>query len=335
MLKIALIGYGYWGKNLARNFNNLPTCNFFALAEVDENKRASFAAAYPKAKVFSDAKEVLADSEIDAVVIATPVDSHYSLAKAALEAGKNVLVEKPMTDSHVKAMELQKIAEEKGLVLMVDHTFLYTGAVRYLKEKVDAGDYGNITYVDSMRINLGLFQHDVNVLWDLAPHDISIVHYLVNKRPISLTAIGISHTNNNIENIAYLTLKYEGNLMVHFNCSWVSPVKLRQMIIGGDKKMILFNDMEPTEKLKVYDTGFKVRSDQEKNIFNADYRVGDIYVPKVPATEALLLMAEDFVNSINNGNSPDSNAALGVHVVEILEKAELSIKNNGKEILLD
>jgi predicted dehydrogenase len=275
---------------------------------------------------------VLNDDSIDAIVIATPVDSHYPLAKLALEHNKHVLVEKPLTDNYAQALELVDMAKERGKLLMVDHTFLYTGAVRYLKKYAESGDLGNIHYIDSTRINLGLFQHDVNVLWDLAPHDISICHYLINRRPESVQATGISHTFNGIENIAYLTLKFENNILAHFNCSWVSPVKMRTMLIGGDKKMIVFNDMEPTEKIKVYDTGFKVHGDEDKNEFIADYRMGDILVPKIDYTEALSLMAQDFVDSIEQDREPVSNAELGLAVVEILDAAQRSISSNGAEI---
>jgi predicted dehydrogenase len=334
MKNIAVVGYGYWGKNLVSNFINLGSCNLKYVYDKNEQASKTCSVNYPNIDITKDFKEIL-QSDVDGLVIATPVDTHYELAKKALLAGKHVLVEKPMTDSYITSRELQELAIKRKLVLMVDHTFLYTGAVRYLKKHHDQGEFGKINYIDSTRINLGLFQHDVNVLWDLAPHDISIVSYLIDKRPISLQATGISHTDNGIENIAFLTLKYDDKLIVHFNCSWVSPVKMRQMLLGGDKKMVVYNDMEPTEKIKIYDTGFKVRSDKEKKMFIADYRVGDIFVPKVPMTEALSLMAEDFISAINDESTPKSHAQLGVDVVEILEKAELSIKNNGKEISLN
>lgn len=334
MINVAIIGYGYWGKNLVRNFNALDICEVTYVCEKDATKAQKCIKLYPKINVVSDYNILMRDNTLQAIVIATPVDSHYQLAKAALKNGKHVLVEKPLTSSFAEANELMELANSLKLLIMVDHTFLYTGAVRYLKEQAVSGVFGNINYVDSTRINLGLFQHDVNVLWDLAPHDISICNWLINKKPISVQATGISHTDNNIENIAFLTLKYEYNTIAHFNCSWVSPVKIRQMLIGGDKKMVAYNDMEPTEKIKVYDTGFKVRSDEEKQLFNADYRVGDIQVPKIPTTEALLFMAKDFINCIIRGKKPDSDIESGVKVVEILEKAEYSIKNKGIEITL-
>ncbi|MEP1781817.1 Gfo/Idh/MocA family oxidoreductase [Reichenbachiella sp.] len=333
-VKLAIIGYGYWGKNLVRNFNNLENCTVKYVCEREEKSAKKCSNLYPGIKVVSEYEEVLSDPEIDAVVIATSINTHYDLSKKALENDKHVLVEKPMTDSFEKAKELKRMADKLSKVLMVDHTFLYTGAVSYLKKKIDEGEYGQINYIDSTRVNLGLFQQDLNVLWDLAPHDISICFYLMNALPLTVQATGISHTENNIENIAYLTLKYDNDTIVHFNCSWVSPVKIRQMLIGGSKKMVVFNDMEPTEKIKIYDTGFRVRSDQEKDEFTADYRVGDIFVPKVGTTEALSAMAQDFIAAIVEGKEPDSNADIGMQVVRILDAAEKSLKNNGQEIAL-
>jgi len=217
---------------------------------------------------------------------------------------------------------------------MVDHTFLYTGAVQKMKNLIKDGGIGKLQYLDSTRINLGLFQPDVNVLWDLAPHDISVLNFLNNETPLSINATGISHTQNNIENIAYMTVNYPSGFIAHFNCSWSSPVKIRMMLIGGDKKMIVYNDMEPTEKVKIYETGYNVRNDEEKRNIMVDYRVGDIYVPKVATNEALSLMSADFVNSIRNKKQPLADAQIALNVVKILEAAELSIKNKGKEIKL-
>jgi predicted dehydrogenase len=267
-------------------------------------------------------------------VIATPVFSHYPLAKMALENGKHVLIEKPMTSNSNHALELIEIALKKQRILMVDHTFLYTGAVKKMKEIVASGVLGKLDYLDSTRINLGLFQADINVLWDLAPHDISILNYLLDERPISVNATGISHTNNGIENIAYLTLNYNSGFIAHFNCSWSSPVKIRMMLIGGTQKMCMFNDIEPTEKVKIYDTGYSHKTDEEKRKVLVDYRAGDIYIPKVNTTEALSLMAKDFINAIKFNNTPISNSQIGLDVVKVLEAADKSIKNNGKEVKL-
>jgi len=239
-----------------------------------------------------------------------------------------------MTASSVEAEELIEIANAKGLTLMVDHTFLYTGAVQKMKHLIEENQLGDLKYFDSTRINLGLFQPDVNVLWDLAPHDISILNHLVDKNPLSVNATGVSHTNNGIENVAYMTVNYDDDFIAHFNCSWTSPVKVRSTLIGGDKKMLVYNDLEPSEKIRVYDTGFSHSSDDEKNRILVDYRVGDVYIPKLSNQEALLGVAKDFVNSINENKKPLADAKLGLDVVKILEAAQISIKNKGKEVNL-
>ena len=332
MLNVGIVGFGYWGKNLVRNFNNLNTCNVKYVCEKDFKNAELCKKLYDKINVVDNYTTLLEDESIDAIVIATPVDSHFTLCKQALNHNKHVLVEKPLTSSYKEAIELVSLAEKKNKLLMVDHTFLYTGAVMQIKELVDENIIGDIQYLDSTRINLGLFQHDVNVLWDLAPHDISICNYVLNKKLMSVQAVGISHTKNNIENIAYLTLKYENNIIAHFNCSWVSPVKIRQMLIGGTKKMVVYNDMEPTEKIKIYDSGYSFKSKEDINEMLVDYRTGDIHVPKIKITEALTLMASDFIDSIVNKTVPISSAKLALEVVETLQLAEESIKNNGKEI---
>jgi predicted dehydrogenase len=334
MIKIAVIGYGYWGKNLVRNFYNLTDCTVQLVADSDSKKLASLKQLYPNIALTTTIQDVFSAKEIDAVVIATPVFSHYTLTKQALQAGKHVLVEKPMTASVAEAEELIELAQKKKKLLMVDHTFLYTGAVEKIREVVRSGEIGKINYIDSIRINLGLFQSDVNVLWDLAPHDISICLDMITQMPYSVQARGISHTGNGIENIAYLTLNFPSNLIAHFNCSWSSPVKLRQMLFGGDKKMILYNDMEPTEKVKIYDSGFDVKSDEEINKIRVDYRIGDIYTPKLKTTEALAEMAKDFIRSISRDTQPLSDWQTGLMVVKILQSADASIKAKGKEVFL-
>ncbi len=333
-MNIALIGYGYWGKNLARNFNAAEGCTLAYLVEPDIAKQESFSKLYPSVKILSSTEDLYASADLDAVVIATPVDTHYPLAKEALLADKHVLVEKPLTSDVDKASELVDLANKNGLLLMVDHTFLYTGAVQKIKSLIEDGSLGNVQYIDSTRINLGLFQHDVNVLWDLAPHDISMCLYWLSDAPKSISAIGASHTSSDLENIAYLTLKFENDLITHFNCSWVSPVKIRQMLIGGDKQMVLFNDMEPSEKVKIYDTGYEAKTEEEINRMLVDYRTGDVYIPQIERTEALKLMAQDFVDSIREKRNPISSAEIGLEVVRILDAAQVSIKSNGKEILL-
>ena len=333
-MNIGIIGYGYWGPNLVRNFSLVNNCKVKMVSDFRQDRLVIVSKTYPGIKVSTDPDDILLSKEIDAVVIATPVFTHFSLAKKALENGKHVLLEKPMTSTIKEAEELMNLAKQKGLLLMVDHTFLYTGAVMKMKQLINEKTIGEIQYFDSSRINLGLFQIDVNVLWDLAPHDISILLHLINKKPYSVNATGISHTKNGIENVAYLTINYSENFIAHFSCSWTSPVKLRTMLIGGDKKMLVFNDLEPSEKIRIYDTGYNYKTDEEKNRLMVDYRTGDVYIPKLESKEALFGMASDFINSITNKTEPLSNSKLGLDVIQILEASQQSIKNKGKEIIL-
>lgn len=334
MLKLAIIGYGYWGPNLLRNFS---ACDGATVAAVVDRRQERLRAAkklYPGVEVFSTAEEVMTDPSIDAVVIATPVFSHFPFASEALLRGKHVLIEKPMTTSSAHAAELIELAQKKNLVLMADHTFLYTGSVRKIREIVGMGVIGRLQYFDSVRINLGLFNPEVNVVWDLAPHDISILLHINEEMPESVVATGISHTHNSIENIAYITLNYQSNLIAHFHCSWSSPVKIRKILIGGSNKMIVFDDVEPSEKLRIYDTSYKVSpvSDEDKYNILVDYRLGDIFVPRVSQDEALYGVARDFISAISKGTEPVSNWKNGLAVVKVLEAAEKSIKSRGREV---
>jgi predicted dehydrogenase len=334
MINVAIIGYGYWGPNLVRNFNSVEGCSVKWVSDLRDERLTTVKKLYSNIQTTSDIDELLNDAEVDAVIIATPVHTHFSMAKKALEKGKNVLLEKPMTQSAEEAKELIALSRQKGLVLMVDHTFLYTGAVNKIKSLISNGELGEIEYFDSTRINLGLFQPDVNVLWDLAPHDISILFHLIQERPISVCATGVSHTPNGIENIAYLTVNYASKKIAHFSCSWASPVKIRKILIGGSKKMVVFDDVEPTEKVKIYDTGYNVTNDDDKRNLLVDYRTGDIFVPKLAQKEALSGMAKDFIHSIQTGEKPLSDCIIGLEVVQILEAAQNSIRNNGKEVML-
>src|SRR5688572_4154762 len=297
-INIGVIGYGYWGPNIVRNFFSAANCTVKAVADGRQERLAVLAKVFPSINGVKTAEEIINDKEIDAVVVATPVFTHFALAKKALENGKHVLIEKPMTSTVAQAEELIELAAQKGLTLMADHTFLYTGAVQKMKELIDTGIVGTPSYFDSSRINLGLFQPDVNVLWDLAPHDISILTYLITETPMSINATGISHTHNNIENIAYMTVNYNSDFIAHFNVSWLSPVKVRQTLIGGDKKMLVYNDLEPSEKVRIYDTGFKHKTDEDKTKIMVDYRTGDVFIPKLNSQEALAGVAKDFVQSI-------------------------------------
>lgn len=334
MINIAIIGYGYWGPNLVRNFSSVENCRVKWVSDLRLPRLDIVKKQYPSISVTDQLDAIFEDDEVDAVVIATPVHQHYPLALRALQAGKHVLIEKPMTQSVEEAEALGALSIEKGLVLMVDHTFLYTGAVQKIKELIDNGEIGDIEYFDSTRINLGLFQQDVNVLWDLAPHDISILFHLVKERPVSICATGVSHTPNGIENIAYLTVNYASRKIAHFSCSWTSPVKLRTILIGGSKKMVLFDDVEPSEKVKIYDTGYHVSNDEDKRKLLIDYRTGDIFTPKLAQKEALFGMATDFITAVRTGSKPLSDWQLGKDVVSLLEAAQESIRNKGKEVII-
>lgn len=333
MINLAIIGFGYWGPNMVRNFNSHPDAKVKYVVDLSDDRLNKAKALYPSITTTKSANDI-DETEIEAVVIATPVFTHFELAKHFLQKGKHVLLEKPMSSTSDEAKELIDLAEKNNCILMVDHTFLYTGAVMKIKEIIKNKELGNLQYFDSTRINLGLLQPDINVLWDLAPHDISILNHIYPKKPYSVQATGISHTKNDIENMAFLTINYEDNFIAHFNCSWSSPVKIRQTLIGGDEKMIVYNDMEATEKVKVYDKGFTVKNQEEKRKILVDYRVGDIYIPKVEMTEALSLVATDFIQSIHTNKTPVSSAIIGLNVVEVLEASSESLKHNGKEIKL-
>jgi predicted dehydrogenase len=331
-INVGVIGYGYWGPNIVRNFFAAADCMVKMVADGRPERLNLLAKTFPTIQGVRDADEVVRNNEIEAVVIATPVYTHFALAKHALLQGKHVLIEKPMTSSVQEADELINLAVQKGLILMADHTFLYTGAVQKMKQIIETEVIGSPLYFDSSRINLGLFQPDINVLWDLAPHDISILTYLITEEPESINATGISHTRNKIENIAYLTVNYQSDFIAHFTCSWSSPVKVRQTLIGGDKKMILYNDLEPSEKVRVYDTGYNHKTEEDKTRIMVDYRTGDVYIPKLSSREALAGVADDFIQSVIHKKSPLSNALLGRSVVRILEASQESIKNNGREV---
>lgn len=334
MITLAVIGFGYWGPNLVRNFASLETCRVKTIVEFQPARLASARKLYPQIQATASVEDVWRDAEIDAVVLAVPVAWHYSFAKTALQHGKHVLVEKPLTANSAEARELCDLAQQQQRCLMVDHTFLYTGAVKKMKRLIDDGTLGVMQYFDSVRINLGLFQQDINVLWDLAPHDIAILNYLLPEPVQSVVATGISHTPNRIENIAYLTLFYQSNLIAHVSVSWTSPVKIRKILLGGTQKMLMYDDLEPTEKIRLYDTGYQVASAEEKNTMLVDYRIGDIMIPKIEMTEALRGMAHDFVQAIQHGTPPLADAASGAAVVRILEAAEQSIKQRGREVTL-
>ncbi len=328
-MKIAVVGIGYWGPNLVRNFLNNDKVEKVFCCDVDPGRLEFIKKQFPTVEVSDSYDNVLKNIAVDAVIISTPVSSHYPMAKAALEHGKHVLIEKPMTSNSQDAKTLYDLASKKNLVLMVNHIFVYNGAVRKIKELIKAGEIGNIMYYDAVRINLGLFQHDVNVIWDLAIHDLSIMEYLLPEKPVSVSAVGIGHYDNRIENISYLTLFFKSNCIGHIHVNWLAPVKIRRILIGGDKKMIVFDDVEPVEKIRVYDKG--VSATTQEGIYQTliQYRTGDMYAPKFDTTESLESVVSEFIRSIQNHSQPLTNGAEGIRMIRLLEAAEKSLKNQG------
>ncbi len=337
MLKVAVIGCGYWGTHVLRNFNNSPLWELAWMSDTDETQIAKARKNYPKAKTTKDYQDILNDEDIDAVAIATPVDSHFQIAKDTLLAGKHVWVEKPLTSTLAEAEELARIAKEKNLLLNVDHTFIYTPAVQKIKEIIKSGELGDVLYFDSVRINLGLFQHDINVIWDLAPHDLSILAYCTNKKAVSVNATGscvIEYSGKKIENLAYVTINFEDESIAHFHVNWLSPVKIRKIIIGGSKKMLVFDDMENSEKIKLYDAGVSVTEKEDIYESLVQYRLGDMSSPALSNKEALAWEVEHFAESIKSGKATLTDENMGVEVVRILEAANKSLLENGKLIQL-
>lgn len=329
MVNIGVIGYGYWGPNLVRNFVEAPDVTVMMVADLSAKQLQRVQSRYPAIQTTTDVQALIQHPQIDAVVIATPVSSHYALALAALQAGKHVLVEKPMASTTAEAQRLIEEAARRRLVLMVDHTFVYTGAVRKIAELVRTGELGDVYYYDSTRINLGLFQHDVNVLWDLAVHDLSIIEYVLNREPRAVSATGISHVAGQPENVAYLTIYYDDNLIAHINANWLAPVKVRRTLIGGSKKMIVYDALEPIETIKIYDKGIDLHSTEDIYRTLISYRTGDMYSPKIEEREALQHEARHFVDCIRTGGQPETDGSAGLRVVKILEAASRSLAARG------
>jgi len=334
MINIGVIGYGYWGPNIIRNLGQVQGASVAMCCDSDPTRLGKVKVQDPSLETTTDVDQLLKNPKIDAVAIVTPVGTHYELARKALEAGKHVLVEKPLTASVSEAESLVAIAEKRKLTLMVDHTFIFTGAVRKMKEIVDRGDLGNLLYFDSVRINLGLFQKDVNVVWDLAPHDIAILEHLIDERPVSVCANGASHFKKGMEDVAYMTLYFQSGLIAHFHNNWLAPVKIRTMIVCGTQKMIVYDDMEASEKIKVYDRGVEVKTPDEIRETLVSYRTGDMWAPRLETTEALKLMTSEFVECVQTGRKPITDGIKGLDVVRILEASEMSIKRKGKEVKL-
>ena len=338
LVGIGVVGYGYWGPNLVRNFNMAAGARVIAVSDLSSNRLADVRAQFPTVKTTPRYEDMLLDPEVDAVCVATPVASHFRLAMQALQAGKHVLVEKPLALNGAQGEILVEEAERRGRVLMVDHTFLYHGAVRRIRELVQSGHLGRLHYFDSTRVNLGLFQRDVDVLWDLAVHDLSIMDYVLEKMPTAVAATGAAHVPGQPVNIAYLTCFFEDSLIAHINVNWLAPVKVRRTLIGGDRQMIVYDDLEPSEKVKVYDRGITLGAgpagpDGPYEML-VGYRTGDMWAPKVSSTEALAVEAEHFVDCIVNGTQPLSSGQVGLRVVRILEAATLSLKQGGCPVQL-
>ncbi len=335
MIKVGVIGYGYWGPNLVRNFNAADTSEVKYVCDLDSKRLNTVKKLYPKTELTSDLDQVLKDPEVDAVAIATPVSTHFDLALQSLKAGKCVVVEKPLSDSSDKCQQLLDEADKQNLTLMVDHTFPYTGAVRKIKELVETGQLGDIYYYDSVRVNLGLFQHDVNVIWDLAVHDLSIIEFCLAEKPVSVSCVGINHLQNQPEDVAFLTLFFQNNLIAHVNVNWLAPVKVRHTLVGGTQKMVVYNDLEPAEKIKIYDKGISLETDRESiHAMRVGYRSGDMIAPKLDGAEALKLMVTHFAHCIETGEKPMTNAESGARIVRIMEAATESMKNHGKPVEL-
>jgi predicted dehydrogenase len=331
MIRFGVIGYGYWGPNIVRNLRNLNTAKVVAVCDKNPASLQRVRQAYPDVSVTSDSSELLRSPDIDVIAVITPVWTHFELAKAALLNGKHVFVEKPFTSTSAQGEELIELAERKNLQIMVDHTFLFTGAVKKIHELIDDSTLGKLYYYDSTRVNLGLFQHDVDVLWDLAPHDLSIVDYLVGQPPEAIVATGSAHVNG-LTDVAYMTAYFPDNVVAHINVNWLSPVKIRTTLIGGEKRMLLWNDLEADEKIKVYDRGVHMESREGVYDLLVSYRSGDMWAPKIENVEALKAELAYFVGCIENGQTPFNDGMAGLRVVRMLEAAQESLKRKGEAV---
>jgi predicted dehydrogenase len=335
-LRVGVIGYGYWGPNIVRNVHALENCEVVAVCDRSPDALKRARRVYPSLRLTTDFHEILTSPDIDAVAVITPVWTHFDLAKSALMNGKHVFVEKPFTSSSAQAEELIELAARKNLTIMVDHTFLFSGAVRKIREVVDAGTLGPLYYFDSTRVNLGLFQHDVSVVWDLAPHDLSIMDYIIGAQPEAVVATGANHLNGHAD-MAFITIYFPAEIIAHINVNWLSPVKVRTTLIGGKDKMLVWNDLEADEKIKIYDKGVQMTSSQNpQGVYDllVSYRTGDVWAPKVQQTEALKVELDYFAQCIAHGKTPINDGGAGLRVVRLLEAAGESLKSKGKLIVL-
>lgn len=336
MIRVGVIGYGYWGPNLVRNFAESSECEVAIVADLRAERLAQVRRRYPTVRCTTSVDEVFDSSDVDAVVIATPVSTHYDLASRALASGKHVWVEKPMTATADEARRLVDQAAAAGKLLHVDHTFVYTGAVRKIKSLIDTGDVGDVYYYDSTRVNLGLFQHDVSVIWDLAVHDLSIMDYLLPSHARAVSATGIAHVEGALEDIAYLTFFFDGSLIGHVSVNWLAPVKIRRTLIGGSRKMVVYDDLEPSEKIKVYDKGITITTDPEAVYqMKIGYRSGDMWAPQVQLGEALQTEVRHFVDCITNGTTSVTDGIVGLRMVQALEGASRSMRERGRVVDLE
>jgi predicted dehydrogenase len=336
-LGLGVIGCGYWGPNLVRNFGESRRARVTAIADLRPERLAAMRGRAPEARTTTSHRELIEDPAVDAVAITTPVSTHFDLARQALEAGKHVLVAKPLTSTSAESEQLIALAAERNLVLMVDHTFVYTGAVAKIKQLLDDGSLGELLYVDSVRVNLGLFQHDVNVIWDLAAHDFSILAHLIDQPPLTVSATGASHSGSGLEDVAYVTLRYPNDLIAHCHLNWLSPVKIRQTLIGGSERMLVWNDLAADEKVKVYDKGITVGEPGDPDYYAAavSYRIGDAWIPQLARHEALALEADHFIDCILNGARPITGGEAGRDVVRLLEATSASLREGGRPIDLE
>jgi predicted dehydrogenase len=342
VIGIGVIGYGYWGPNLVRNFYETPDCQMVAVSDLRENQLARVRSRYPTISTTTDYRDLLRDPRIAAVAIATPVSTHFDLGMQALRAGKHVLVEKPMTMDVEQAQRLVDEADRRGLTLAVDHTFIFTSAVRKIRDLASSGDLGNVYYYDSVRVNLGLFQHDVNVIWDLAVHDLSIMDFILPAQPVAVSATGISHVPGEPENMAYVTMQFDSRVMAHVHVNWLAPVKVRRTLIGGSRKMVVYDDLEPSEKIKVYDKGITVNGDQAaggngnaRYAMMVGYRTGDVWSPQLDiTTEAISLELRHFIGCITDNTTPINDGHAGLRVVRLLEAATESMRYAGRPVEL-
>lgn len=338
-MRVGVIGYGYWGPNLVRNFVESPHFEVAAVSDLDENKRKRVKTRHPGVRTHARAEDLINATDVDLVAVATPVHTHFELAMAAIKAGKHVFVEKPITTTADEALRLIEAADKQGVILAVDHTFLFTGAVRKLKELIAKKAFGALYYYDSVRVNLGLFQSDVSVVCDLAVHDFAITDYLFNARPEAISASGTSHIPGSQKNVAYITVQHASGFISHVNVNWLAPVKIRQTLIGGAEKMVVYDDMEPSEKIKIYDHGVTVsaqpQTEEEILQMRIGYRKGDVLSPKLDTREALAVELDHLADCLANNRTPINDGRLGARVVQMMEAAETSMASNGAPVQLN